>query len=250
MVRIGKFGFVNNFLAYYRLEMEGKYEIVEASPKSLAEMLDRGELIYAPIPAYHLIKRNYKPHRFCIAADGEVYSVVVVSKKKRLDDSPIAITSKSLTSVNMLRIIARERGMINKLIVVDGSVDEMLSRFNHALVIGDEALMARMLYRVLLDIGEEWKEITGKTAVFGVSASRVLEDGAEKVAEEVDENIMSSLRWGREHMDVVVEAASIKYRLPKDFLRRYFTSLVHEMGSKEMAGLRTFEEMCREYGLI
>ncbi len=244
-VRIGKFGFVNNFLAYYKLEMDGKYEIVEAPPRRLAEMLDKGELSYAPVPTFHLIKNGYRHHRFCVASDGEVYSVIVVSRKRRLDDSPIAMTSKSMTSVNMLRIIARERGMINKLVVVNGSVKDMLSHFDHALVIGDEALMARMVYRVLLDVGEEWKDITGKTAVFGVSASR-----GEREAEAVDRDIISSLRWGKKHIDDVVSAASLKHRLPEEFLRIYFESLIHEMGSREMAGLKTFEEMCREYGLL
>jgi chorismate dehydratase len=245
-IRVGKFGFVNNFLAFYRLELEKKYTIIEASPGKLAEMLDRGEVVYAPIPSFHLLRRGYPFHRFCVASDGEVYSVIVVSKRKRLDDSPIAITSKSITSANMLRIIARERGMINKLVVVNGTVDEMLSSFNHALVIGDEAIRARMIYRVLMDIGEEWKDLTGKAAVFGISSSS---DG-NKIAAQVDEDILSSLHWGKKHLDEVVSAASIRYRLPEDFLRIYFNSLSHEMGPKERAGLRAFEEMCYEHGLL
>lgn len=240
-MKIGKFGFVNNFLPYYKLEREGKYEIVEGTPRRLVEMFERGELIYAPLPAFEILKKDYEPGKFCIASDGEVYSVIVVSKKKRLDDSPIAITENSLTSANMMKIIKAQRGLINKLVVVNGKVDEMLRNFDHVLLIGDEAIRARMVYRVLMDLGEEWKELTGLPAVFGVSVSRV--DG-------IDDDILDSLRWGREHIDEVVSVASEKFRLPEDFLIKYFEKLIHELGGKERKSLEVFGELCHEHGLL
>jgi len=240
-MRIGKFGFVNNFLPYYRLEREGKYEIVEGSPKKLAELFEKGEIVHAPIPAFELIKKGYTPGRFCVASDGEVYSVVVISKKKRLDDSPIAITANSMTSANMMRIIKAERGMINKLVVVNGSVEEILREFEHALVIGDEAIRARMIYRVLMDIGEEWKELTGLPAVFGVSASRV--DG-------IDDDVLNSLEWGRRNIEEVISVASSKFKLPEEFLRIYFEKLIHEVGGKERRSLELYGELCYEHGLL
>lgn len=240
-MRIGKFGFVNNFMPYYRLEMEGKYEIVEGTPRILAELFERGEIVYAPIPTFELIKKGYEPKRFCVASDGEVYSVIVVSKRKRLDDSPIAVTANSLTSANMMKIIKEERGMLNKLISCNGSVEEMLKNFDHALVIGDEAIRARMRFRVLMDIGEEWKEITGLPAVFGIAVSRV---------EGIDEDVISSLRWGRKNMEEIARIASEKFKLPEEFLMHYFSSLIHELGMRERKSVEVFEEMCREYGLL
>lgn len=240
-MRIGKFGFVNNFLPYYKLEKDGKYEIVEGTPRKLAEMFERKEIVYAPIPAYELLKKDYKPGKFCVASDGEVYSVIVVSKKKRLDDSPIAITSHSLTSANMMKIIKAEKGLINKTVVVNGKVDDMLRDFNHALVIGDEAIKARMIYRVIMDLGEEWKELTGLPAVFGVSVSRI---------EGIDEEILYSLEWGKEHMEEVVKVASEKFRLPEEFLRKYFEKLIHELGQKEKKSLEVYGELCHEHGLL
>lgn len=240
-MRIGKFGFVNNFLPYYKLEKEGKYEVVQGSPKTLTEMFEKGEIVYAPIPAFELLKKGYKPGKFCVASDGEVYSVIVVSKKKRLDDSPIAITENSITSANMMRIIKAEKGLINKLVVVNGKLEDMLRNFEHALVIGDEAIKARMLYRVLMDLGEEWKDLTGLPAVFGVSVSRL---------EGIDDEILKSLRWGREHIDEVARVASEKFRLPEEFLRRYFETLIHELGGKERRSLEVYAELCHEHGLL
>ncbi|MFN3383992.1 MAG: menaquinone biosynthesis protein [Archaeoglobaceae archaeon] len=240
-MRIGKFGFVNNFLPYYKLERDGKYEILENTPRMLAEMFEKGELCYAPIPSYELIKKGYEPKRFCVASDGEVYSVIVVSKKKKLDDAPIAMTSQSMTSVNMMRIIKREKGLLNDLIVSNGKLEEMLQSFDHALVIGDEAIKARMRYRVLMDLGEEWKDITGLPAVFGVAVSRV---------DRIDEEVIESLRWGKKHVEEVVKVASEKFRLPEEFLFHYFSSLIHELGQKERRSVEVFREMCHEHRLL
>lgn len=240
-MKIGKFGFVNNFLPYYKLERDGKYEIVEGAPRVLAELFERKEIVYAPLPTFELIRKGYEPKKFCVASDGEVYSVIIVSKRKGLDDSPIALTSNSLTSANMMRIIKEEKGLANRLVVCNGSVEDMLEKFEHALVIGDEAIRARMRFRVLMDIGEEWKDITGLPAVFGVAVSKV---------EGIDEDVIASLRWGRENMDEIVRVASERFRLPAEFLEHYFSSLIHELRSKERKSVEVFREVCLEYGLL
>ncbi|AKG91800.1 putative periplasmic solute-binding protein [Geoglobus ahangari] len=247
-MRVGKFGLVNNFLPYYHLEKEGRYEIVEDSPKNLARMLQSGEIDYAPVPSFfYLANRDrLEAHSFCVASDGEVYSVVVVSKRKRLDDSPIAVTTKSVTSARMLEIIVREKGMINRLVPADGSFFEMLESYDHALVIGDEAIKARMVFRVVMDIGEEWREITGLPAVFGISASQ----RGRGDARSVDDDLVSSYRKGMETLDEVVEIASMKFRMPAEFLRVYFSELVHVAGKRELRSLDVFEEMCHEHGLL
>ncbi|MEM4472369.1 MAG: menaquinone biosynthesis protein [Archaeoglobaceae archaeon] len=240
-MKIGKFGFINNFLPYYKLEKECKYEVVEGSPRKLASMFEKGEIVYAPIPTFELIRKNYEPKCFCVASDGEIYSVLVVSKKRKLDDSPIAMTANSMTSISMMRLIKEIKGLKNELIIVNGCVEEMLRNYEHALVIGDEAIKARMRYRVLMDIGEEWKEITGLPAVFGVAVSRV--DG-------IDEDVLESMRWGRRNIEEVVSIASEKFRLPEDFLFHYFSSLIHELGQKERKAIEVFREMCYEHRLL
>lgn len=244
-MRVGKFGLINNFLPYYYVERSGKYEIIESYPKNLARLLLRGEIDYAPVPSYFYLKNKekLKRFRFCVGADGEVYSVIVVSKKKRLDDSPIAATTKSITSINMLKIIKEEKGLINKIVPCNGSFFEMLKDFDHALVIGDEAIKARMIFRVVMDIGEEWKEITGLPAIFGIAAS--LND-----AEEIDEDILDSYRRGMKDLENIVDEASLKFRMPPEFLTTYFKKLIHVMGRNEEKGLKVYEEMLNENGLF
>jgi len=245
--KIGKFGFVNNFLPYYRLEQKG-VRIIEASPRKLAEMFEKEEIDFAPVPSFYYIKNKDKlrSYDFCIASRNRVLSVILVSEGKMLDDGCIAITNQTLTSVNLLEIILRELGLKNRVVVMNESkASELLKHCTYALVIGDEAIKARMAYRIVMDLGEKWRELTGYPMVFGISASL-----KEKGMREVNRTVMESVEWGEKNIDVVVAEAEEKFGMPAEFLHEYFKSLTYRMGAKEKRGLELFEEKCHEYGLL
>lgn len=245
-MRIGKFGYLNNFLPYYFLNEN--VEIVEANPKEMASMLLSGRIDYAPVPAFFYLKNKerLRHYEFCVASEGKVLSVVVVSRNKRLDDGAIAVTPHSLTSVNLLRILLSEKGMKNRLVEVNTArASEMLEVCPNALVIGDEAIKARMIHRVVMDLGEEWYELTSLPAVFGISASL-----KETNAEEMDRKILTSTEEGYRRFGEVVTAAEKAFKMPREFLEEYFRTLKFRLGSKERRGLDEFEKYCRDYGLL
>ncbi|MCW7080130.1 MAG: menaquinone biosynthesis protein [Candidatus Methanospirare jalkutatii] len=283
-MRIGKFGFLNNFLPYFRLEQELKkeenamnvvsvsggegkskeggeskrgeanIEVVEGSPAMLAEMLERGRVDFAPVPSFYYLKNKekLKTYEFCVASRaerrGEILSVVVVSKRERLGEGAIAVTSQTITSVNLLRIILRERGRVakNKIVLANGSAaEELLKRCPYALLIGDAALEARRKFNVVMDLGAEWFDLTGYPMVFGISASL-----SHKNMSEANDKILASLSWGMRNIDEVVAEASKKSGFAADFLKKYFLSLSYRMGVKERKGLELFEEKCVEHHLL
>ncbi len=243
-MRIGKFDYVNNYLPYYFIEKERLAEVVTASPKEMIRLLERGEIDYAPIPSFYYLKNKerLKRYRFCVASYGKVYSVLVVSRDGRLGDK-IGVTSETTTSVNLLKIIIYEKGLNCKVIPTGFSkAEDILRVCDSALVIGDSALRAREMFKVVMDLGEEWRDLTGLPMVFGISSS--LRDV------DCDRLVISSLMWGLKHFDEVVESAHERFGIDKDFLRIYFKSLKHEMDSKCERGLKVFEGYCRDYGLI
>ncbi|MDO9527746.1 MAG: menaquinone biosynthesis protein [Syntrophales bacterium] len=264
-VRIGKFGLVNNFLPYFRLEQKG-VPIIEAPPAKLAEMFEKGKIDFAPVPSFYYLKNKdrLRSYDFCVASKEKVLSVLVVSKERELDDGSIAITNQTMTSVNLLKIILNERRMKNMLVPVNESrADELLKHCNHALVIGDEAIKARMKhenppippfskggkggfsYKVVMDLGEEWYKLTGSSMVFGISVSPKDIDMSD-----VNRKVMKSVGWGEENIDMIVTEAEKKFKLPKNFLETYVKSLTYRMGEEEVRGLELFEEKCREHGLL
>jgi len=286
-MRIGKFGFLNNFLPYFRLERElkkkeieknaavsggqsvsksvsederknkrgrGGIEVVEGLPAMLAEMLERGSVDFAPVPSFYYLKNKekLKTYEFCVASRaerrGEILSVVVVSKRGRLGEGAIAVTSQTITSVNLLKIILRERGRVakNKIVLANGiAAEELLKRCPYALLIGDAALEARRKFNVVMDLGAEWFDLTGYPMVFGISASL-----SHKNMSEASDKIIASLSWGMRNIDEVVAEASKKSGFAADFLKKYFLSLSYRMGVKERKGLELFEEKCVEHHLL
>lgn len=246
-MRIGKFGYLNNYLPYYWLEKQG-YDVVESNPREMTELLG-SSIDFAPVPAYYYLlnKERLRSYDFCVASTNRVISVLVVSKNnKRLDKGSIAITNHSMTSVNLLKIILREKGMENKLVAPDNSKPTpLLDNSDYALVIGDEAIKARMLYRVVMDLGEEWYELTGKPMVFGISAS--LKDFDASVTNDL---IMKSIDWGLENLKEIVSSAESKFKMPGEFLEEYFKTLSYKMGEQEKKGLNLFEVLCYEHGLL
>ncbi len=257
-IKIGKFGFVNNFLPYYWLEQNGA-RVIEASPRKLVEMFEKGEVDFAPVPSFYYIKNKDKlrSYEFCIASRNSVLSVILVKpffrkesftkeKSYNEDSGCIAVTNQTLTSVNLLKIILRERGWKNKVARVDESkASELLKHCTYALVIGDEAIKARMKYSVVMDLGEEWRDLTGYPMVFGIAVSR-----KERDMSEVNKAVMESVAWGKRNADVVVAEAANKFGMPVEFLREYFNTLTYQMGAEERRGLELFEEKCYEYGLL
>lgn len=244
-MKIGKFDYINNYLPYYYVEKEGLAEIVSVSPKEMVVLLESGSIDYAPIPSFYYLanKHRLRRYKFCVASDGRVYSVLVVSKNGKLGER-IGVTSETTTSLNLLKIILKEKGLNCKLVLTKYSkAEDILKECDSALVIGDSALEALNKFEVVFDLGMEWKDITGYPMVFGISASI-------KDAKECDELIIRSLKWGYENFDEVVSSASKKFGIDEEFLRVYFKALKHEMDSRCEKGLKAFEEMCKEYGLL
>ncbi len=246
-MRIGKFGYLNNYLPYYWLEKQG-YDVVESNPREMTELLG-SSIDFAPVPAFYYLlnKERLRSYDFCVASTNRVISVLVVSRNnKSLDNSSIAVTDHSMTSVNLLKIILREKGMENELVAPqDSKPTPLLNNSNYALVIGDEAIKARMLYRVVMDLGEEWYELTGKPMVFGISASLIGFD-----ASVTNDLVLKSIDWGWENLKEVVSAAESKFKMPGEFLEEYFKTLSYKMGNREKKGLDLFEVLCHEHELL
>jgi chorismate dehydratase len=240
-MKIGKFGYINNYLPYYWIEKNRLADVVVASPKQMISMLEGKIIDYAPIPSFYYIKNKdrLKSYDFCISSNGRVYSVIVVSKRKTLSEK-IAVTEETTTSVNLLRIILNERGLNCKLVLAKThKTEELLRMCDCALVIGDEAIRARDNFNVVMDLGEEWKDLTGYPMVFGISAS--IDN-----AEHCDRLLMKSVDWGLKNFDEIVTSAVRESHISEDFLRVYFKALDYKMDSKKRRGLRIFEDFCSD----
>jgi predicted solute-binding protein len=177
-----------------------------------------------------------------IACDGPVRSILLISRRPFEAIRTLAVDSSSRTSVALARIILAERYGCRPLVTAHTPIlEDMLAENDAALVIGDPALRLEPedLPHRTLDLGAEWVAWSGLPMVFAVWAGRTefLTDGA-------GEAFRASYRWGREHVDEMVERASSERGFRKELARAYFTRhIVYPLSARHLGGLALFRKL-------
>lgn len=177
-----------------------------------------------------------------IACEGPVRSILLISRRPFDAIRTLAVDSSSRTSVALARIILAERyGCYPQVMSHEPSLQEMLVENDAALVIGDPALRldpGTLPYRTL-DLGAEWVAWSGLPMVFAVWAGRT-----EFLTPDVAEAFRASWRWGREHLDEMVEHASVERGFEKELARAYFTRhIVYPLSAGHLEGLALFRKL-------
>jgi chorismate dehydratase len=177
-----------------------------------------------------------------IACEGPVRSILLISRQPFDAIRTLAVDSSSRTSVALARIILAERYGCRPLVTPHSPfLDEMLMENDAALIIGDPALHLdpeTLPYRTL-DLGAEWVAWSGLPMVFAVWAGR-----AEFLTVEVAEAFRGSYRWGREHVDEMIEHAATERGFGKSLARDYFTRhIVYPLSSRHLEGLALFRKL-------
>ncbi len=186
----------------------------------------------------------------CIASEGPVESVLLLSKKPLKKIRSIGLDPASRTSNVLIQIL-----MANWLKTkcrfhpFRGTVQEGLRELDAILVIGDRALTLALETPslVAMDLADEWKKFTGLPFVFamwGLRKDSIIPAEVFRNAKEKGLRMRAEIsdRFSREH------AFSGKQRA---FIRQYLTQNLHyNFGPKEKNGLQLFYRLAREMKLI
>lgn len=257
--------------------LAGKYDLSFAVPSQCSEALKRGEVDVAIIPAieYQRIDNTVVLPGMAVAADGEVRSLLVVSKKPIDRARRIALDTSSRATVALVKMLAPGHWNINPEFV-DAAPDpsEMLQSADAALIIGDPALriaikMDQLSNKVpseerccqgdpdempvqgfetlfIYDVAQQWREMTGKPCVLAIWVGR-----KEAITPEVVADFQASKEYGVARAREIAEAASIKLDLPVPELERYLTENVRfDLDGNNLAGLNLYFEKAAQLGLI
>ena len=225
---------------FYRVDAE--VEEVLGVPTELNRMLVAGELDTAPISsiayAQDADKLRLLP-RLCVASEGAVDSIQLVSRVPLEQVRTVAVTPESATSVALTKVLLPEADQA-PLEAYDTGESEA------KLLIGDAALRSAFEDPTPhYDLGRLWLERTGLPMVFAVWACP--EPLAEGLAE-LEDALVSSVRLARAEPEQLAHEASQRYGYPAGFLARYFEKLRYRFGPRERAGLFTVLEMARDVG--
>jgi chorismate dehydratase len=235
-LRLGRISYVNMAPVFYRVEAE--VEEVQGVPTALNRMLVAGELDTAPISsieyARHADRLRLLP-RLCVASEGAVDSIQLVSRLPLEQVRTIAVTPESATSV-----------VLTKVLIPEAEHVPLGAEADAKLLIGDAALQSAFEDPTPhYDLGRLWLERTGLPMVFAVWACP--EPTCAGLAG-LEEALVASVRLARAEPERLAYEASERYGYPAGFLARYFEKLRYRFGPRERAGLLTFLELARDVG--
>jgi chorismate dehydratase len=242
MIKLGRISYVNMAPVFYRVDAE--VDEIQGVPTELNRMLVAGELDTAPISSIEYARNAHRLRllpRLCVASEGAVDSIQLVTRKPLEQVRVVAVTPESATSVALTKVLLPD-AMQAPLESYDSGEAEA------KLLIGDAALRSAFEDPTPhYDLGRLWLERTGLPMVFAVWACpEPLADGLA----ELEDALVASLRLARAEPERLAYEASERYGYPPGFLARYFEKLRYRFGPRERAGLYTFLELARDGGLL
>jgi chorismate dehydratase len=235
-LRLGRISYVNMAPVFFRVQAD--VHEVQGVPTELNASLLAGDLDAAPISSIEYARNADRLRllpRLCVASEGAVDSIQLVSKLPLEQVRVIAVTPESATSVVLTKVLLPEAEHVPLGEAADAR-----------LLIGDAALKSAFEDPTPhYDLGRLWLERTGLPMVFAVWAC------PEPVCAgltELEDALVASVRRARAEPETLAYEASERYGYPAGFLARYFEKLRYRFGPRERAGLMTFLELARDVG--
>jgi chorismate dehydratase len=177
-LRIAAIGYLNTAPLMWDFDhgtLRREFEVEYCLPSEAAERLRSGsvDIGIIPVAAYAEISDLSVVPGVCISSRGAVKSILLISKVPRNKIKRVAVDTSSRSSVALLRVLFTKMDKIAPEFVPMGpNVKTMLAECDAALVIGDEALMAKHDGHEVFDLGDEWYKFTGKPFVYAFWAIR------------------------------------------------------------------------------
>ena len=226
-------------------------DVVAGVPSRLNAALLGGELDVAAVSAAH-----YLAHRdvyetlgdVCIAADGPVRSVLLVSPvpPALLQGATVAVTAQSASARALLALLLEHVHGVTPVYETVEDAAERARAGQPSLLIGDDALVARAEAppACIYDLGEAWQRWTGLPFVFAVWAVRrdVLAARPAEVAA-LAAALTQARAWGASHRDAVIDAAVARRPFHRALYADYFTRLTYTLDERAQQGLRRFAQL-------
>ena len=241
---IGRVSFINCEPLFHGLDKT--WNILPAPPSWLTGLLLRKDCILAPIPAADYAKNSDKlvlVPDLAISSKGEVGSVLLFGGMPLEEMKTIALPSDSATSVTLLRYLVSKRGLSPKYVEMGPDLHGMLNECDGCLLIGDRALESAREYPELveLDLGLEWKKVSGHPMVFGVFAARRDSDMAKvKLAYDALIKRLIMFENDSEVRKEVIRVSSVKSSQDISRLERYFGEVINRIEAEDIVGLESF----------
>ena len=219
-------------------------------PSRLADELQKGRLDVALIPS---VEAFFDPDYVivsdaCVATHGPVLSVKLYSRVPLGEIRTLALDEGSRTSACLTKVILCEQfGVQPKIETLPLHQGTEATQADAILLIGDRAMHApEESFHTVWDLGEEWLRWTGLPFVFAMWVARRDTD-----LRGVGEALSAVRDGGLQQIGEIAQRECGPLGLSCDVAQSYLTHNLHfRLGAAERQGLRQFQALAAEQGLV
>jgi len=250
-IRLGAVDYLNARPLVYGLELASDLFTLRFDvPSKCASLLHEGAIDIGMIPSIEYLRGTSSyviVDGMGIISDGPVASVALFSTKPLDRIQSIALDTSSRTSTGLVRVLCRESfGLEPEFVTMLPSIEEMVTRCDAALLIGDPALYLDHVRLGLtkIDLGEHWTEMTGLPFVWAFWAGR-----ASVISAEARDVLIRARDAGVAASDAIADAYCGPERaaLGRSYLR---DNIQYTLDERAAAGLRRYYELAERHGVV
>jgi len=244
-IRISAVKYANTYPFIYGLKESGfdKKVILETDhPADCAAKLIGGkaDIGLIPVASLPLLKEYHIISDYCIGANGNVRTVMLLSNCHFDKIETIYLDYRSRSSVNLAKVLARNSWK-REFRWADTSSDfdfRNIGMNEAVILIGDQCFEYEKSFRYNIDLAGSWKEFTGLPFVFACwTANKVLD-------REFIEEFNDALRTGIENIDDVVEKYGKSGVIKGSDLKTYLTENIdYEFNDDKKKALNLFLDL-------
>ena len=263
-MRIGHINYLNCLPLTYTFsqKVQHDFEIVRGVPAKLNSAVLDGDLNVSPVSSI-VYAQNFEKlfilPGVSIMADGDVQSIILVSKKpiETLHGEKILLTAQSATSNRLLKII------MNKSYHIQPDYEiKTLSPLNifpddkasAALFIGDDALYLKHHQQegfYYYDLGREWKKLTGLCMVYAVwVVSREFAQTHHEDTVKIQQFITNGFKNGFANISDAITKLTADKPFTYNQLYEYMHVIQWKFNSEQIQALSLFYQYAYELHLI
>lgn len=241
-IRITAISYYNTLPFIYGLTHSGLlsgYKLNLEVPSVSAQKIisNEAEIGLIPVGALPGINNYHLVSNLCIGADKDVKSVLLLANVALPDIKTIYLDTDSLTSVNLVRVLAQKYWKISPQWKSLSELKAELSLEEGMVLIGDKTFGLSGQYPFCYDLAGEWIKFTGLPFVFAVWISR------QPLPADFEKSFQASLSWGVEHREESIIMAVNPHITEQELISYLKNDISYSLDEKKIKGMELFLEL-------
>lgn len=218
------------------------WDVQNDIPSVCADKLIDGtvDLGLIPVAEINRVPNGKVIGKHCIASDGEVKSVLLLSDVPLNEIKTIMLDYQSRTSVRLCKLLANMHWKINpEWINTSPGYENKIKATVAGVVIGDRAIELKDNFKFAYDLSAEWKKHTGLPFVFACWVANKTIDKKD------EESLQMILTKGIKNRTLILDEEKVLDPLKRDYI---LNTIQYEMSEMHEKAIKSFIELSKKFG--